>query len=241
MNILLLAFALFATIPAFANNFKIIHFKGKISVERDAKRLNPQKNFILHENDKIITAKKSIAIVKNDLMTIKVIENSSLRISDLRKEINVDIKQGGAVINFVKNEVNKRLKKDLKVITSHSAVGVRGTTFFIYNFKDETSFLTVKDGEVDFSGTKNKGLRRVGNGKSSFINNDLESEPPHKVGFEENINWEIQNFNSDLSQPKALFSKMEKQWSDYKKEMENKWNDNNKQMNDQWKKVQNEL
>lgn len=241
MNIILLVCALFAVSSVFADDYKIVHLRGSVSVERNQKKIIPEKNFQLKKKDRIITKDNSIAIIKNAVMTIKVIENSNLSVSELEKEIKVNIQKGGAVINFVKSEVGKMLKKDLKVKTSYSAVGVRGTTFFIYDFKDQTSYLTVKEGEVDFSGTKNKGMQRVGLGKSSFISNNLESVPAQKVGFEENINWEYSNFELELTQPKALFSQMEKQWSDYKKENEKKWNDNNKEMEDQWNKVRDEL
>ncbi len=228
-------------LSAFADEYKIIHTKGSVSVKRNNQTFNIDKKFDLKNNDTVFTAANSLAIIKSKKLTLKIVENSEVSINELGKEIQVDIEEGGVVANYVKQAVKDIVGTKLVVKTKHSAMGVRGTTFFAYNHKDQTSYLTVKEGEVEFKGKKSNSVELVNNNRTSFTNNDLENIKPKKVGFEEFINWELRDLKVDLTQPKRLFSKMEEQWNNYKKENEKKWKDNKQNMEDQWNKMKDQL
>ena len=241
-RILLVCACVLGTIfSAVADDYQIIHFKGKVSILRNGQILPAAKNFKLNLKDRIRTSADSLAVVKSPKLTLKVVENSEVSISDLGKEIVVDVNQGGLVANYLKQKIKDTVGTKLRVNTQHTSMGVRGTTFFVYNHKEQTSYLTVKEGSVEFKGKSSKTIETVSDNKTAFTNSDLQNTAPKKVGFEEDINWELKNFQGNLSQPKRLFSKMEEQWNNFKKENEKKWNDNNQDMNNQWDKVKDQL
>ena len=243
MNTVLLfvSLALFSVFSAVADDYQIIHIKGHVSIQRNGQSIKAVKNTKLENKDKVSTGDDSLAIIKSPKLTLKVVENSEVLIAELNKEIQVEIEEGGVVANYMKQKVKDIVGTKLKVKTKHTVMGVRGTTFFAYNHKDQTSYLTVKEGEVEFKGKKSQSSEMVSGNKTAFTNKDLGNTKPKKVGFEEDINWELINLNSNLSQPKRLFSKMEEQWNNYKKENEKKWNDNKQDMEDQWNKMKDQL
>jgi hypothetical protein len=241
--LLFCALAFFSTSEVIAaNNYQIIHFKGSVSVFRNNKTLPvTEKKFQLELNDKVSTGESSLAIIKSQRMTFKVVENSDVSIAEKEQEVLVDVDRGGVVVNYVKEKVKDIVSPTLKVTTKHTVMGVRGTTFFAYNFKDQTSYLTVKEGKVDFRGVNSSKSDSVSGEQSAFTDKSLKNIKPQKVGFEEDINWELSDFKTNLAQPKALFSKMEEQWTAYKKENEKKWNNHKESMDDQWNKMKDQL
>lgn len=243
MNKILLfgAVALFTAFSVIADDYQLLHSKGKVLVIRKGETLTPSKNFKLTDKDRVRTGADSLAVIKSQKLTMKVVENSEVSIADLGKEIVVDIDEGGVVANYVKQKIKDTVGTKLTVKTKHTVMGVRGTTFFAFNHKNQTSYLTVKEGEVAFQGKNSKSLESVSGNRTAFTDSSQKNTPPKKVGFEDDINWELAKLNSDLSQPKRLFSKMEEQWNNYKKENEKKWNDNNKSMDDQWNKMKDQL
>lgn len=237
------ALALLCVFEAVAGDYKIIHVKGNVTVLRRNKSIPATKNFILEFEDKVSTSEKSLAVIKGKNLTFKVAANSQVAISELDKVINIDIQRGGLVINLVKSAVLNILKPQVKlqVKTAHAVMGVRGTTLFAYNLKDKTTYLTVKEGVVDFRGNNSAKSERVDGSQSTFTDSSLKNLKPKKVGFEDEINWELNDMNADLDQPKKLFSKMEEKWSNYKKENEKKWIDHKNNMNNDWEKYKNSI
>lgn len=238
---LLLVVTFFSSLSALAESYQIVHLKGDVTVIRENKNLPATKNFKLQNKDFVKTGEESLAVVKSSKLTLKVVENSKVSIAELDKEILVDIDQGGVVANYLKQKIKDAVGTKLNVKTRHTAMGVRGTTFFAYNHKNQTSYLTVKEGEVEFKGKNSSKSEYVSLGNTAFTDSSLKSLKPKKVGFEADINWELSNMKSDLSQPRKLFSKMEEQWNNYKKENEKKWKDHKNSMEDQWNKMKDQL
>jgi hypothetical protein len=240
---LISALALLCVFEAVAGDYKIIHVKGNVTVLRKSKSIPATKNFILEFEDKVSTSEKSLAVVKGTNLTFKVAENSQVSISELDKGVNIDIQRGGLVINLIKEKVLNLLhpKPKLQVRTAHAIMGVRGTTLFAYYLKDQTTYLTVKEGVVDFRGKNSVKSESVDGSRSTFTDSSLKNLKPTKVGFEDEINWELNDVNAEMGQPKKLFSKMEEKWSNYKKENENKMKDHKKNMNDDWEKYKNNM
>lgn len=238
---LFLVMTFFSSLSVFADTYQIVHLKGDVSIIRGSNDLTAAKNFKLQNKDLVKTGEDSLAIIKSSRLTLKVVENSKVSIAELDKEILVDIDQGGVVANYVKQKIKDAVGTKLNVKTRHTAMGVRGTTFFAYNHKNQTSYLTVKEGEVEFQGRNSSKSEFVSLGKTAFTDSSLKSLKPKKVGFEADINWELSNMKSNLSQPKKLFSKMEEQWNNYKKENEKKWKDHKNSMEDQWNKMKDQL
>jgi len=239
--LLLLVLTLFCVNEAMASQYKIVHSKGPVSILRNQKKIPVSQKLDLELKDIIITGKDSLAVVKSDRMTLKIVANSEVSISELDKEIVVDISSGGIVANYIKQKIKDTVGTKLRVNTKHTSMGVRGTTFFAYNNKDQTSYLTVKEGEVEFRGKNSSGSEFVSGNKTAFTDSSLKNRKPSTVGFESEINWELSNMKSNLSQPKKLFSKMQEQWDDFKKENEKKWKKRNDSMDDQWNKMKDQL
>lgn len=238
---LLIALALFSALNVIADDYIIVHFKGDVTVLRSNKSVPASKNLKLQSKDKVVTGDGALAVIKSPKLTLKVVENSEVSISELSKEIIVDVDQGGLVANYVKQKIKDSVGTKLRVNTKHTAMGVRGTTFFAYNHKNQTSYLTVKEGEVEFKGKNSSSTESVSGNRTAFTDGSLKNIKPKKVGFEEDINWELSNVNSNMSQPKKLFSKMEEQWNNYKKENEKKWKNHKDSMEDQWNKMKDQL
>jgi hypothetical protein len=239
--LLLVTLALFSVFNVMADDYKIVHTKGDVSILRSNKKISASKNSILQLKDKILTGDDSLAVIKSSKLTLKVVENSEVSIAELNKEIVVDVDEGGFVANYVKQKIKETVGTKLRVNTKHTSMGVRGTTFFAYNHKNQTSYLTVKEGEVEFKGKNSSTAESVSENRTAFTDGSLKNIKPKKVGFEEEINWELSNLKSNMSQPKKLFSKMEEQWNNYKKENEKKWKNHKDSMEDQWNKMKDQL
>lgn len=219
----------------FSSDYKVVYVNGNVSIIDGSKKLNAEKGYILKGNESISTGEDSIAVVRSKKLILKIIENSKLSISDMNKKIVVDIQSGGVITNFIKDSVKNANRKELEVKTRHTTMGVRGTTFFAFNHKNQTSYLTVKEGEVDFKSKGSEVSQKVKDGKTTFTDTKLKGVKPKKVGFEDLINWELSNTSVDLRQPRELFAKLDAQWNEYKKENELKWKQNNDSMEEQWK------
>ncbi len=199
-----------------------------------------QKGHLLSENDMVVTGEKAVAVIRSKKLILKMIEKSSITIKEIREKIIVDIETGGAVTQYLGNKLKNALSPELEVKTKHTSMGVRGTTFFAFNHKNQTSYLTVKEGEVEFKAKNSDEKLSVRNGNTTFTDTLQKGVKPKKVGFEEYINWELNDTKKDLSQPRQLFAKLDVEWNQYKKENEKKWKDNNDSMEDQWKKFKNQ-
>lgn len=211
------ALAFLYAVSTIAGDYKIIHFKGTVSVSRTNQILQITKNFPLELNNRVLTGEDLLAVIKSQRMTFKVVAHSEVSIAEKEKEILVDVDNGGVIINYMKKMVKGLVVKKRKVETPHTVMGIRGTTFFVYNLKNQTSYLTVKEGQVDLKGKRISERGLVKSKQTSFTDISLNNIRPQLVGFEKHMNWELKNLNANLYRPEKLLRAMEKRWDDYKK------------------------
>ena len=125
--------------------------------------------------------------------------------------------------------------KTLTIKTRSASIAVRGTKFFTYNSLSSGSILTVEHGVVDFKGNKQKEYTKLEKDMSSLTNANLEILKPRKFGFENHINWEVDDYeNNKLEHHEKLYSKLENIWKNYKDEQVKVWNDQKNEMQDIW-------
>ena len=217
--------------------------KGKVQVERKGMNLRVKLPFKLIDQDKIRVGKKSLAIVKSRASTVKISELSTYILDLSEPEIlSGTLSKGALVVQFLRSKLSKIKKtkksgpeKTLTIKTRTASIGVRGTKFFTYSGASSGSILTVEHGVVDFKGNKQKKFTQLEKDMSSLTNENSEVLRPRKFGYENKINWEIDDSeNGKLEHDKELYSQLEKLWKMYKEEQVKAWKEQKTNMNAKW-------
>lgn len=246
INITFLVFIYFFPNQSFAllNEGKCIYAKGSVYFERAGVKEILVANTIIKENDMIIVSPKSLAIIKFKYQTLKIQETSKIQVTTLKENYaKFSLENGSVVINQLKKKLREsvRDKAPLEVKTASATMGIRGTTFFVYQGGEGQTVLSVQEGKVDFLAKNSIKEILVSGDNSSMTNEDLKNLRPRSFGFEKEI-----NFNMDpekkLESGEGLKSALEASWKKYKSEQEVVWNDkkiNEESEWDNWKKLNN--
>lgn len=225
------------SLSLYAQSGRLVFMKGNVSF-----RLQGSKNYkkmkkgaVVKTGDVIKTGSDGLAIIKNDLMTIKLTKNSLLKLNFRSNgRVSARVTRGGAIFKVMKNKLSK--KDDLyrlKVRTKSASVGVRGTTFMVYNGEQKNSMTMVKEGIVDFQGYGSNFAVAVNSDKTAMTNQEKKNLKPRNLGLAQKVNWELDT-KKQLRQSDEFYAHAEKLWQAYKKEQEIQWKNYKKEQQDLW-------
>jgi hypothetical protein len=231
--ILLLPFLTNASVGKFA------FIKGLVSIERDGSSFAVKKNDLIQKNDIIKIGPSSLAVLSLTNATIKLEENSQIKLDDnqLAYDTNIEIEFGTLVINKIKNHLKNHLKNQIKsklhIKTKYASMGIRGTTFFVYQGKQPQTTLSVQEGEVEYMAQNSKDLIAVSDNMSVMNNIEIKNLKPRIFGFEKKINFNLDP-SKNLNSSDDLKNTIEESWNNYKNEQEHQWNQKKLDENNTW-------
>ncbi len=212
------------------DNFELrcIHIKGQVNINR--KNINKPllKNTMLQIGDVITTEKGSIALLKSPQQAIKISEQSSFQVTDINKNNQTfTLNSGAIVVSKIRKLmldalINKAKDPSLVIKTRTAAIGIRGTTFFVYKGINDQTVLNVNQGLVAFQGTASEKELLVAKDSSTMTNEKNQNLKPRKFGFEDKINYSLDP-KEKLESSSDLYTTIEATWSKYKKEQEVAW------------------
>ena len=132
MRVLLLI--LISSVFAFANVGKITAIKGKVFIDRDSKQITAKVGSILELKDKIVTKKKSRALVLfKDKTSITVGKSSILEVQTFvfdtvtPAKSEAGFKFGKGVFRTITGKIGKLNRKRFQIKTSTASIGIRGS------------------------------------------------------------------------------------------------------------------
>jgi hypothetical protein len=195
----------------------------------------------LMHGDIVVTGKSGLVVIKSLASTYKVSRKSELKLDLKTKEIiNSKINYGSVVVEFLKHKLKKSKGKRLMVKSKTAVFGVRGTKFFSYvDPENENSILSVEHGAVSFKGKKSEDETLVKMNSSSMTNKKMKSIKQRKFGFEDKINWNVEDTGRSLKHKKGLFIALSETWNKYKNENAKTWKKNTDEMENLWNNVNN--
>ena len=236
--IALLLFFLSSTLLA---DGKLIFTKGEVHLKRGKvieKKLSVGTS--IKSGDMIQTKRDSLAIIKSDNTTIKVIADTVLMIEFPKdKDLELTIAEGGTVVNYLRGKLHQKLNKGVTVTTKSAALGIRGTKFMVYAKGDEYSLLDVNRGQVAFKGNGSQKNVLIGEKETVMTNALKKTIAPSSSTLGDTINWETDDTTKNLDQPESFFQNVavlwekhkhdeEVKWEKYKSEQENLWEEHQK-------------
>ena len=234
--IAIIALCLFSQI-SFGDEGICLYSKGKVWHKINELNVALIKNSSISSDEIITVDKDSLAVFKFKNQTIKINENTKVRLIDLdSSHAEVRLGYGGVIIHQLKskfNEINKSNYPALIVSTKTASMGIRGTTFFVYNGEHEQTALNVLEGTVGFKSLASNDELNVTNQQSSMSNSTNKNLKPRKFGFEDKINYNLDP-DKNLESDKVLVSMIEEEWKNYKDEQEFLWKAKKSEENDQW-------
>ncbi|MEA3512769.1 MAG: Ig-like domain-containing protein, partial [Campylobacterota bacterium] len=146
---------------AFANVGKITAIKGEVYVQRAAEQKTATIGLILEIDDKIITKKKSKALILfNDNTSITIGKSSNMDIKSFVYDQKVasnnkaEFGFGQGVFRTITGKIGKLNKSKFKIKTSTASIGIRGTVFDVVVNDKGVPDVGVLDGAVALSFTK---------------------------------------------------------------------------------------
>lgn len=211
--------------------FRVKYLRGDVWQKTNQGNIKVTNQTSLTTPFSLSSEKGSLAVLKNTKMTFRIDESSSMRISE--NQLNtVSLKNGSVLIRYVKSQFIKRHK--LKVKTESLAVGVRGTTFFVFSDLEGKSFVSVDEGIVETKGVHSKDYVEVKNGFSSILNNKKQNLQPKKFKFQKYINWNLDKFKKKLTNNSKLKKSFLEVWNNYKDEQEYRWNKYKENQTSSW-------
>lgn len=156
--------------------------KGDVAIWRKQAQIKTKE---ILPGDSIKTGAKSLAILKNDRETLKIQENSEIVYqpgnNPAKDETIIDLKLGGII-----SAINK---KQFKIKTKSSSMGVRGTQFFASVDDQDKVWMCVNEGSVEVQTEKNPSTM-VNAGLGVFVTGGKTS-PPKAFAWTKKINWEM--------------------------------------------------
>ncbi len=219
---------------------KFIFVKGEVLLKRGKdiqKKLKvgaPVKN-----GDMIQTKKDSLAIIKSENTTIKVIEDSVMMIEFPEDKVaNITLGEGGAIVNYLRGKLHDKMSKGVTVTTKSASLAVRGTKFMVYSKGDDYSLLDVNRGHVAFKGTESSQNLVIGEKETVMTNAQKKTIAPSASTLADTINWETENLKVNLAQPASFFQNVAAMWESHKHDEEVKWEKYKSEQVDLWKEHQ---
>ncbi len=219
---------------------KLIFLKGEVllksgkTIVKDLKVGAPVKN-----GDMIQTKKDSLAIIKSQNITLKVIADTVMMIEFPEdKELDLTIAEGGAVVNYLRGKMYQHFNKGVTVTTKSAALGIRGTKFMVYAKGDDYSLLDVQRGQVSFKGVASPNNLLIGEKETVMTNAQKKTIAPSSSTLSDTINWETEDLTKDLAQPTSFFKNVAALWEQHKHDEEVKWEKYKSEQQDLWKEHQ---
>jgi len=154
----------------------------------------------LQIHDTIRTGESSLAIVQlPPHTTMKILANSQLQLTSLMKDSQeANLEEGGILVQFKKIiDSNKKESVPLKIRAKNASMGVRGTKFFVSNFKNNI-WMCVKEGNVEVK--KADESKQVGAGLGMNISEKSPLENPKEYAWTKNIIWNFDAKNMDIKE-----------------------------------------
>ncbi len=182
---LLLAFII-CIIPGLisAQEIKMIFLKGDVTVKRENTIIETKD---IKANDVIKVGANSLAILKNNAETIKIVPNTEIIYLPTSTETVVQLNAGGVI-----SQIHK---KKFKVNTKSVAFGVRGTQFFTSVDDKNQAWMCVNEGEVEVINEKQTPTI-VTKGKGVFVANG-KTTPPKTYQWTKEINWGMDGLTAE--------------------------------------------
>lgn len=204
---------------------KFIFVKGDVLLKRGKDTIKSLKvGSVVKTGDMIQTKKDSLAIIKSENTTLKVIEDSILIIEFPEdKDLDITLGEGGAIVNYLRGKLHDKLNKGVTVTTKSASLGVRGTKFMVYAKGDEYSILDVNRGHVAFKGNGSHKDVVIGEKETVMTNAEKKTIAPSASTLADTINWETDNVKANLSQPASFFKNVATMWEQHKHDEEVKW------------------
>ncbi|MBF9016183.1 MULTISPECIES: FecR domain-containing protein [unclassified Oceanispirochaeta] len=198
-NKILIFFIVFSTlIFSLPAQSMLSYFEGDVLVERDTEQIPAEMGMDLFEGDLVYTEKSSLAIL--DLAhgrTVKLRENSSLKLENLSPKTSVELKSGS-----VFSRVDRLLNGQFNVHTDSVVAGVRGTEFFMAFGKtiDDKAdlWLCVNEGKVEVSLTSSGESVLVNEGEGINIPGSTTLTKPEAYAWTEDLNWNTDPAQGDV-------------------------------------------
>jgi ferric-dicitrate binding protein FerR (iron transport regulator) len=187
VKIFVLSLVLLLNVTITAEVWIIAYIEGETEILREGAREIADFGSQLQPGDTVSTGAASLAILESSRgSTIKMKENTRLRLDNLEKDVEVHLQRGGVFSRIA------RLFKDTFTVTTPSvAAGVRGTEFFIaYGLVIEEAadiWLCVNEGSVTVQSAQQEVLVQAGEGVN-IINGTRITEPRFYPWTRE-LNW----------------------------------------------------
>ncbi len=140
----------------------------------------------------LTTGPKSLALVRfASGSTLKVNENSSLKLEQVLKKKKVRIFRLLKGSSFFKKDPKKEEK--LQVRAKNVSMGVRGTEFFVSFGKESIDdvYMCVRSGKVIIKGAKQKKVTLVKAGEGVVVPKGLVSSKPRPLPWTKDLNWSL--------------------------------------------------
>lgn len=202
--------------------------KGKVSIFHQNKKNPLVKDFTLSVGDIIETEAGALAILKFPNETVKVNEKSSFQVLEINSKNDLfAVSKGAVIVNKIKKSILDNLNNNEKNVpliikTKYASIGVRGTTFFLYQGEKDQTVLSVKEGTVAFKADASEHDVFVKKDNSSMTNEENKNLKAQKFGFEDKINYALDP-KEKLESSSDLYSAIEQAWGKYKKDQEALW------------------
>lgn len=134
----------FFSLSSFAFDASVVKMNGKCLIDGKEITLGAK----VKEGQKLTTeGKGSFAVIQYENGTRFILKEGSLQLKKLNKEQSLIGLFKGTFLSFVNGKDKKKKQKSFRVLTRHTALGVRGTKFWTQVSKEET-YLCVCEGEV---------------------------------------------------------------------------------------------
>ena len=175
---LFLSLSIIFSFPTWAESFEIIHQKGTVKITRQGKIISPP----VLPGDQIEVLKGGLLVLKSEKIVLKIMQNTIIRPKEDKEGTVVDLIRGSML-----SDVNKA---PFKVRTRATAMGVRGTQFFVETVGKEDIWMCVNEGVVNVKNFNVKKDVDVPAGKGVFIGKK-EISDPKAFQWTKGINWNM--------------------------------------------------
>jgi len=173
-----LVLSFFLGISAQAEPYKVALKKGRVEITRKGQPVTGE----VISGDEVKVFKASILILKNSKETLKIMQDTV--ITPLESN-------GGSIIKLAKGSlVSWVQKKEFKVKTKSTVLGVRGTKFFVQATGESDLWMCVQEGVVNVETRGVKKAVDVPAGKGVFVG-EKEISTPKAYAWTKGINWNM--------------------------------------------------
>lgn len=177
---------------------KIIFIRGEVKINN--KKVT--KKAELKRNDVITTGNKSLVVLTlENGSKVKLNENSSLSLSEAEKERTaLSMKKGSAFFKVLKNKIRKQDKPQFNVRYKSVSMGIRGTSFFVSDGKDNSGdiWMCVNSGQVAVKSNSETKETLVNAGEGIVVAKGVATSKPKPLKWTEKLNWEMNPDKGDL-------------------------------------------